>query len=372
VRHTPRWERWSQDIEGYYLYRRALDCERHGEKGAALDGYDQALRHEPGSFLITIRKAALLEGMGEFEKASETYRTCYELWPQHIESAYRLAASYANGKDVDASQEVLNSIKKRLKRRILWGEWGKTWWLTRWNVGERHYWWSLSRHRPPIFGSSNRYHLRTAVQVGTQVRGISLIVFPGSSHDKAEVVASDAKAKAEIDRLVRELANLTTRGPLVTRVIKWAPRRISISPYIRLFHPEVLTSRKSRREARRSSCHCAEWHEPKDDDDLVMYPLKSSPIPRRFRGRKRIGWLAHYNAACFYSLALLLEQSRIPFGYQIEEWKMDCIRAAIRELGHVRRDPLNRLEPEWYRSDPELQPLTDRVKGTRWAKLVGL
>jgi hypothetical protein len=368
LRHTPRWERWSQDIEGYYLYRRALDRERHGERGAALDGYDQALRYEPGSFLITVRQAALLEGMGEFKKASETYHTCYELWPQHIESAYRLAASYANGKDVGASQEVLNNIQKRLKHRILWEEWAKTWLLTRWNVGERHYWRSLSRRRPPIFGSSNRYHFHTAAQVGTQVRGISLLVFSESSHDKAGVVTSDAAVTGEIDRLVGELANLTTRGPL----IKWTPRRAFISPYIRLFHSEMLASRNERQQARRSSCHSAKWHEPRDDEDLVMYSLKSPPIPRQFRGRKRIGWLAHYNAACFYSLALLLERNQLPFGYQIEEWKIDCTRAAIRELGHVRRDPLNRLEPEWYRSDPQLQPLTDRVKGTRWAKLVGL
>jgi tetratricopeptide (TPR) repeat protein len=391
VRHTPRWERWSQDSEGYYLYRRALDSERNGEREAALNGYDEALRHEPGSFLITIRKAALLEGMGEFKKAAETYRTCYELWPQHIESGYRLAASYANGKDLSVSQEVLNSIKKRLKVRILWGEWGKTWWLTRWNVGERHYWRSLSRRRPPIFGSSDRYHLFMAVRVATQVRGISLIVFPESNDDEAEIEARDAEAKVEIDRLVGGLANLTTRGALSIKVIKWAlgatkvtgwapginkmitwaSREISISAYIRLFHPEQLTSSK-RHDARRSSCHCTGWHEPRDDKNLVMYPLKSSAIPRRFRGRKRIGWLAHYNAACFYSLALLLEENRLPFGYEIEAWKTDCTRAAIRELGHVRRDPLNRLEPEWYRSDPELRPLTDRVKGTRWAKLVGL
>jgi hypothetical protein len=53
-------------------------------------------------------------------------------------------------------------------------------------------------------------------------------------------------------------------------------------------------------------------HKMDDDKDLVMHPLKSSPIPRRFRGRKRIGWLAHYNAACFYSLALLLNGKNLP------------------------------------------------------------
>lgn len=204
-----------------------------------------------------------------------------------------------------------------------------------------------------------------AVQVAKQVRGISLILSPESR-------LSDAEARAKIDHLVGELANLTTRGTLFTKVIRWASRRTPIPAYIRLFHPERLATRKRQHKARRSSSHSAGWHKSKDDHDLVMYPLKSPPIPRRFRPRKRIGWLAHYNAACFYSLALQLKQGRLPFDYKIGAWKTDCTRAAIRELGHVRRDPLNRLEPEWYRSDPELQPLTDCVKRTRWAKLVGL
>ena len=76
LRHTPRWERWSQDIKGYHLYRHALDSNGVMRKVRLSDGYDRALRHEPGSFLITIRKAALLEGMGDFKKASETYRAC--------------------------------------------------------------------------------------------------------------------------------------------------------------------------------------------------------------------------------------------------------------------------------------------------------
>ena len=370
MRHTPRWERWSPDIKGYSLYRRALDCERHDEEGSALAGYNEALRYEPGSFLITIRRAALLEGRGEFKDACDAYRTCNELWPEHIETAYRLAASYANAtndRDLSASEIVLKGIEDRLKLRKLWGEWGRTWLLTRWNAGERFYWSSWFRQHPPLVGSSNRKHLLVAVEVAKQVRGIGRIVFPNQS------------ANVSIDDLITRMANLTTRrNSVVNRISKPITGRNLSSPYIYLFHPERLKPEKTTAEQhadRRQPQHDCDWHDEENDEGLVILPLALSRIKWRLRPRKRIGWLAHYNAACFYSLALKLDEldeSLLPFGFTIKEWCMDCTRAAVRELGHVRRDPLNKLEPDWYRRDPELEPLRKRLKGTRWAELVGL
>jgi tetratricopeptide (TPR) repeat protein len=370
LRHIPRWERWTPDNKGYSAYRRALDCERSGDSDAALREYDHAIRYEPGNFLISIRKAALLEVMGRFKDASEVYRTCNELWPEHIETAYRLSASYANDGDHIAAEAVLKSIQRRLRPRILRKERAKTWLVTHWNVGERRYWRSLSRRHPPIFGSSNRHQILAAVQVAEQVREISRIALSG------EIRKTCVKGKDEdisVDYLIKEMARLTARGA-------------SKSPYRSLFHPEKLVQKKSLVEKFRgwrrtlvfaihrpaADGHDSRWHNAADDENLVIYPQVLSQLPWQLRPRKRLGWLAHYNAACFYSIALSVDDRLLPPDYSIEEWKRDCARAAIRELGHVRRDPFSKLKPEWYRNDPELQPLTSYVENNRWAKLVGL
>jgi len=363
LRNTPRWERWGEDIEGYSIYRRALDNERRGERDAALKGYDQALRHEPGNFLISIRKAALLEGVGKFEEASEVYRTCDELWPEHIETAYRLSASYANGGKHDDSEAVLKSITSRLKHWALWEERSKTWWPTRWNIGERHYWKAWTERHPPIVGPSNRDHLLVAVEVAEQVRGVGGIV-----HSRQEY-KEDRKEERE-ERKRRDKRDRELLEKLLKRIAELTMRRVTTPPYKCLFHPELSMLHQAKGE--KLEDHDDKWHNEYADESLVIYSYEVSRLPRRLRPRKRIGWLAHYNAACFYSLGLELDKECLPTGYEVETWKIDCARAAIRELGHVRRDPLSKIEPDWYRSDPELQPLRDYFQSTRWAKLVGL
>jgi tetratricopeptide (TPR) repeat protein len=352
LRHTPRWERWSPDIRGYSAYRRALDYERQGNSDGALEEYDLALVYEPGNFLINVGKATLLEVEGKFEDASEVYRTCNELWPEHVETAYRLSASYANGGDYDAAESALESIRLRLQPQSLRKEKRKTRYLARRNVGERRYWRSWSRKHPPILGSrrsSNRHHLLQAVQVAEQVREIGRIVGSRRIH------------KFTIDQLITKMAKLTT---------EWT----SDSPYKNLFHPELLV--EGQPEAEQPAGHHSSWHKKNnDDDDLVILPQVLARSPWLLRPKKQMGWLAHYNAACFFSLALGIDGSLLPAGYAIAEWKIDCARAAIRELGHVRRDPLSKVEPDWYRRDPELKPLTSYVSDARyarWRKLVGL
>ena len=420
LRHTPRWERWGPDINGYSAYRRALDYERQGNSGDALREYDLALRYEPANFLINVGKAALLEVEGRFEDASEVYRTCNELWPEHVETAYRLSASYANYGEYGAAESALDSIKLRLRRWSLRKEETKTRYLTRWNVGERRYWRSWSRKHPPILGSrksSNRHHLLQAVQVAEQVREIGRIVCSGQTRKVAE---NGQPVEVSVDYLIAKMAKLTTQ---------WAPD----SPCKNLFHPELLVSagqltagqpsspapaihpkvksslimqlncgntlktsesshllgaglitrfrrssvvhgqdRDESRPAAQPTKHDHLWHIKLDDDNLVIHPQVLARSPWLLRPKKQMGWLAHYNAACFFSLALNVDRDLLPTGYTIDEWQIDCARAAIRELGYVRRDPLSRVEADWYRRDPELKPLTSYVNGTRWAKLVGL
>jgi tetratricopeptide (TPR) repeat protein len=351
LRHTPRWEHWSPEIKGYAAYRRALDYERRGDQETALEQYEQALGHEPGNFLISIRKAALLEVMGNFKGASEVYRTCNELWPEHIETAYRLAASYANAGDHELGENVLKGIRKRLRPRALRKELRKSWLLTHWNVGERRYWRSWFSRQPPIFGASSRHLFLKAVRVAEQVRGIGRIV---STQVEVRQTAEGAKrSRKKVGKLLKKMANITTRRSIARA-------------HIRLFHPTLPIWKHWKCK------HVGSWHDRSDDQARVIYPGTLYRLPRLLRPRKRIGWLAHYNAACFYSLALDLEENLLPPGFTVQDWKMDCARAAIRELGHVRRDPLSRIEPEWYRNDPELCLLRNFFKGTRWAEFVGL
>lgn len=343
MQHTPRWERWGPDIRGYAAYRRALDYERNDQMNRAVDSYDEAIHYESGNFAVSIRKASLFELGARFGDAAKVYRTCNELWPEHLETAYRLAASYANNKDSGSCERVLNDVKKRLQPWVIWSQYGRTWLLTRWNIGERHYWRSWIRRHPPIFGSNRRHELYMTVLVADQLRIMGSIAF---SED-----ATPGKG-VEIEKLLTRVASLTTRGSFR-------------SCYAQLFHPECRGS------GRRSS-HNHSWHNNDDDRDLVIHSAPSSLGSRLVKPRRRIGWLAHYNAACLFSLALKIKETDLPPGYDVlEDWKIDCARAAIRELGCVRRDPHSELEPQWYRNDPALQPLRAYPRAARWAEFVG-
>ncbi len=344
MRHIPRWERWSSDIKGYATYRRALDYERNGNTDRALDMYNEAICHESWNFMVSIRKAALLEVDDEFKEAATVYRTCNELWPEHLETAYRLAASYALSHDHSSSERMLNNIRESIRPWTLWRQYGKTWLPTHWNVGERRYWRNLIRRRPLIFGSNKRRELYMTVRVAEQLNKMQSIVFFNGTPLNEEM---------GIKRLLTKMANLTTRRSLR-------------SCYARLFHPYC-----GRGEGRSSHKHG--WHNEDFDKDLVIRPAPASHRSKPVKPRRRIGWLSHYNAACFFSLALMIREDKLPRDYSLEDWKIDCARAAIRELSHVRRDPRSEIGPEWNRNDPALQPLKEYVseRWPRWSEFVG-
>ena len=76
----------------------------------------------------------------------------------------------------------------------------------------------------------------------------------------------------------------------------------------------------------------------------------------------------------FFSLAIKLKEKQIPeeFRNSPEDWKDDCARAAIFELGILVRDPRNTLELDWLRTDPDLAPLRASRVGNEWLRFVGL
>jgi hypothetical protein len=113
-------------------------------------------------------------------------------------------------------------------------------------------------------------------------------------------------------------------------------------------------------------------------DDLSRIPAVSG------HHRRGIGWLALYNAACFFSVAIELPQKRpdlLPEFYTkdpkvtwttaVNYWKDDCARAAIRELGALVRHPQHALEPDWLVSDKDLAPLRESPIGEEWTGFIG-
>jgi hypothetical protein len=91
----------------------------------------------------------------------------------------------------------------------------------------------------------------------------------------------------------------------------------------------------------------------------------------RYR-RRRTGWLAMFNAACFFSLAISLSEECIPDHFSGEEWKLCCAQASIHELGLIHRDPHNALDPQWMVRDPDLAPLRETEVGRAWQSFLGM
>jgi tetratricopeptide (TPR) repeat protein len=337
LRHTPRWERWSPELKGYLEYRDALDHERRGRRAytRALSKYNEAVHNEPGNFVISMRKAALLEVMGKYGQAAQVYRACHELWPENIEAAYRLAAAHSNSRDYAEAREVLIRLRRTLRRRSVWFAWARTL-MKRRSAGEQRYWRDLLRRRPIIFGTSKRALFANAVRV--------------------------AMAAREIDELTLGYPNNSLAADPLKEVAKLVTRREYSKPHIRLFHPDQR-SKYARAE------HDHSLHNRDRDVNFAMYPFIQHARPK-----SRLGWLAHYNAAIFFSLALGLGTDKLPPGYSGEDWQVDCARAAIFELGYVKRDPRSELEADWYRTDPGLQRLREysETHGTHWSGFVGL
>jgi tetratricopeptide (TPR) repeat protein len=338
VRCTPRWERWNVDSRAYSSYLSALKLERQGslQRPQALANYDKAIHYDPGNFVITTRKAALLEVMGKPREAAEVYSSCQELWPEAIEVTYRLAAAYSNSEDYERASEALNETNRKLRLSRLWRALIRTWLHAPHNAGERRYWRSWLRHRPVIFGMSRRLVFRHATKIAQLARDFA----------KA---ADDGKDAKEISALLLKVSGRTTRGKGRADT--------------RLFHPDHA------RRLHRHVPHEHDWHlEDEASEDFNMRPAAL------VRPRRRIGWLAHYNAAIFFSLALKLPDNMVPLGYEPKDWQVDCARAAIRELAYAKRDPRNELEPDWYRKDPGLSALGQYMvkNGKRWAAFVGI
>lgn len=91
-----------------------------------------------------------------------------------------------------------------------------------------------------------------------------------------------------------------------------------------------------------------------------------------FLNRKRIGWLAHYNGACFYSLCSQLDPQIFSSDMEKIDWGEKYIGLALGELGTILRDPYNELDPAWVLTDPDMESLRASATANHWASFLGI
>lgn len=88
--------------------------------------------------------------------------------------------------------------------------------------------------------------------------------------------------------------------------------------------------------------------------------------------RRRIGWLAHYNGACYYSLCIELCDREADRFEDSAAKRSRCADLALAELAAVVRDPFNDLDPHWVLADPDMAGLRGVVDARMWGHLLGI
>ncbi|MFU8874319.1 tetratricopeptide repeat protein [Micromonospora sp. SL4-19] len=370
----PRWERWNSE-GGYRDYRRGMALRDEGlgllssarvlmsDKDAdnarrtrqsgkdrlqsAAESFRKASVAEPSNVLPRLALAAIMELFDDYPAAARLYAGCRDLWPENIETTYRLmAASHAgvrrgHGSAVADPQTVVRDLERRLWRRRIIGLWLRGWQPGRLNAGERRYWlgWFLPSHpRAPLTSlRSKRTEFLVAAQVAQLVITMRQLVEgppapAGPSPDRWRSIA-----KRDPRRRTKALFNQLT---LLVIGRRWHGAAW-------LLHPEQV-----------------KWYQPWPRQHPAHAPTNGTyapTFPRRRLGAgqpgSRIGWLAHYNAVCFLSIASNLAEPYRPWECTEDEWRDDCAKAALRELGRVLRDPYSDLRPSWSNTDDDLEPL---------------
>ena len=397
-RETPRWERW-HSADGYRLYRDGLTLRTEGLQiqadafglqaeahqlrreadgrqlvtpadaaaatalrrraddlddavdaahqrwtdllQLAADRFRSASVADPANLLPLLARAALTEILGDRSTSQRLYEIARSLWPEQIESTYRLLTYdlwRRRWPGSSLTNEQASADVRRLLRpwRISW-LWLRSWLPRWWSPGERAYWAAWLRpadHRTPrLTLRSKRRDLITGAEVAWLTVQLRSILAEGGNREQVRL-------------LLLQMDRRLSRGRW-----RWRLRR-------RTAVDRLLTMRRSR-----------------------------FPFTRQRRGRIATrGWLAQYNAAAFYSTALSLSAPlRPPLRNDQPEWTDDawqqaCALAAVSHLAVVLRDPYNLLDPGWLRNDPDLEPLAralmeigiDGPPYASWALYAGL
>jgi tetratricopeptide (TPR) repeat protein len=391
ARWIPRWERWRSETsylayrEGQLLYAHgvamleeaaertadgdAATAEKRNDSAiqaleAAAEKYRTACVADLGNLQPRLARAAILELLGDRVEATNLYRGCRNLWPENIEISYRLvvadqAEQFASrspghsprsapatgerarlslpqsaegsgarptptGDGARGARAGVEGIRHSLRRIDIVRNWLRTWHPKRYNPGERGYWlsWFLPWNpRAPLTSlRTKRTEFLAAIEVAEQVFQLRTLLDGDSAGDPPS-------PRKLFDGVAQRVIGRDTYGAM------W------------LLHPEQM----GKDGPTNGDKHKSAWHE------VDGYDARPKPA----QGPKaRIGWLAHYNAACFLSLASRLTDEHRPWeGVSEVDWRSDCFRAALHELGRVIRDPYNALEPGWLDKDLDLEPM---------------
>ncbi|MFD5073683.1 tetratricopeptide repeat protein [Streptomyces sp. NPDC058371] len=381
LRRIPRWERW--DAEGHALthYRRGVDEQRRdaqsraGEQSPGADyteallAFTRAVKFAPGNLLIRHGEAALIELMhahhpDDYQRAIAIYQRCTELWPEHIETAYRMAIAYSRAarpllrdrnlrpEDMARLEEPavlarahLADICLRLRLRPLLRNWLRSSIPGGWsNSGERRYWGAWLMPLPLPARRSQRRTFLGAIRIALAAHNLP------QSHHRARADTS-AGATGRRQRDVSTAFDIVAREILVRT---WFPARGT--GMRRLLHADHSTAR---------SAH-----------DATTHGIRTNPrATARHWGPERkgsAGWMTHYNAACFLALAATLPDESLPTGYARCDWQEDCTRSALHQLDHSWRAADSTLTGDWIAHDPDLDPLWATGSGRDWAQFMNI
>jgi hypothetical protein len=268
-------------------------------------------------------EAAILELLGDHETARLIYQSCHELWPEQVEQLYRLTVYHVRGPAHDraGSNEpsrhnvYLHEATRQLRWFRLARHWLGTWLPWQWAPGERRYWVSWLRPSHPQAPRWSWPTRRREFLVALRVTQLSLRLM-GHVPDTAQRRMKPEQVRRETDRLLAELT-----------------RHVAERPWPRT---PTATKHQSRRTSR--------------------------PHASQHRATRRVGWLAHYNAACAYSQAIELPEELLPWSATRDEWSNYCAEAALHLLNDVLRDPYSQLDLSWLFADVDLEPLARTVK----------
>ena len=396
-RNTPRWERW-HSAPAYQVYREGLALQEEGiERQANAYGWRveaHQMRHEghrlraagidkrltarletqardldaaadkerpiwteyleraagrfrrasvadPANLLPLLARAAICEILDDYETALSLYNIARTLWPEQVESTYRLLTHDNRGQ----GEQLGRDIGRMLRHRRLFWLWARTFLPSRWAPGERRYWASWLR---PTSTRTSRLTMRS------------------KRRDTLNAVAV-ARLTIEAKRLAaaadRPEANVATQ---VRRLFKRLERRVGRARW-------RLLSRAGGSLDRLLTLRGPFW-------DTGRSALERQRVAF---GR---GWVAQYNAAIFFSTVLGLPAPLRPAlrrpgasAWTDDTWRSVCAAASIRHLANVLRDPHNQLDLGWLRNDPDLDPLAeavseigDDVPFAAWAIYAGL
>ncbi|MGW2354119.1 hypothetical protein [Actinacidiphila glaucinigra] len=370
----PRWESWGDDPDAYLLYRlgtKAQEDALAANKRRDVDGerarHERALRHfeeaaalVPGNLTVRLHQAGVRELMGQFpgvtdpgdhiRRAVEIYTYCVQLWPEHIETAYRLSIARAEesrhpahrderaSRREPGSREHLDLLLGRLSRRAILRRYARTLLPGRRNLGERRYWrqwWAMERPRPSL--RTRRRSFRGAVRIASA----------------AEVLrANGSPPPAELRTAFRDVAREVTGGWARWGRLwggpDWGMRRLLYADH-----------------------HSGADHVGGDTHSRAG--ISGSAPRHRGSNRAAAGYLVNYNAACFLSLALATRPPAGSAAWTDDEWREDCARAAVVQLNTSLRVTRSQFSAAWAERDTDLRPLfTGRLGGgpvTAWGEI---